>query len=304
MVRHADTLSRVFRPTSRLAFFLSLLGLLTSCAAYSYNLERSRKVFRIANGTDVALPEIVEDLRLARLVFVGELHNRKAHHKWQLAVIRALHEAGVTVAIGLEMFREESQDALDRWVAGELNVEEFRKVYRDNWNSPWPLYKAIFLYARNQKIPMIGLNIPREITRQVARHGFASLTPDQASDLPEVTCSVDETYMEFIRHSFEEHAREGMKLVYFCEAQVVWDTVMASNLLKFLSKNPTSTVVVLTGSVHAWKRAIPEQIRRRSKVTYRVILPEERERLNREEVSLEDADYLWLGRQPPTLRGG
>ncbi|MCK7512360.1 MAG: ChaN family lipoprotein [Desulfobacterales bacterium] len=38
---------------------------------------------------------------------------------------------------------------------------------------------AIFEYARAQRIPMIGLNVPREITRQVARGGFQSLTEAQ-----------------------------------------------------------------------------------------------------------------------------
>jgi uncharacterized iron-regulated protein len=69
---------------------------------------------------------------------------------------------------------------------------------------------------------------------------------------------------------------------------------MALNLLRYLEKNPEMTIVVLAGSGHAWKRGIAEQIRRRSSRTYKVVLPEIPGRLDRNRVSSDDADYLWL----------
>ena len=38
---------------------------------------------------------------------------------------------------------------------------------------------------------------------------------------------------------------------------MVWDTAMAIYALDYLDKNPGSRIVILAGSVHAWKRAIP-----------------------------------------------
>jgi len=184
----------------------------------------------------------------------------------------------------------------------KLSEKDFQRLYYDNWGFSWPLYRDIFLYARKHKIPVIGLNVPREVTRQVARQGFASLTPEQIGELPKVTCNVDAAYMDFIRRSFEAHAHEDMNLTYFCEAQLVWDTAMAWNLLTFLRENPKHTVVVLAGHGHAWKRGIPEQIQRQATVAYRVILPEEPGRLERKDVSLEDTDYLWLIRRILGLR--
>jgi uncharacterized iron-regulated protein len=69
---------------------------------------------------------------------------------------------------------------------------------------------------------------------------------------------------------------------------------MASNLLRYLKDNPTHTVIVLAGSGHAWKRGIPDQIRQQSDFSYRVILPEIPGRLESEEVTLDDTDYLWV----------
>ena len=142
---------------------------------------------------------------------------------------------------------------------------------------------------------MIGLNVPSGITRQVAREGFASLTKKQRGDLPMVTCRVDPEYMAFIRRSLGMHGHGGMDFTKFCEAQLVWDTAMAWSLLRFLDKNPQSTVVVIAGSGHSWKRGIPTQIRSRSKVEYRVILPEIPGRADREHTTIDEADYVWLG---------
>jgi uncharacterized iron-regulated protein len=180
-------------------------------------------------------------------------------------------------------------------VRGELSEQQFQKIYYSNWTYPWPLYKDIFLYARNHEIPMLGLNVPPEITRQVAREGFASLTEKQRGDLPMVSCRVDPEYMAFIRRSLGMHGHGQMDFTNFCEAQLVWDTAMAWNLLRYLDETSKYTVVVLAGSGHAWKRGIPAQVRSRSKASFQVILPEIPGKLEPENVSVHEADYLWLG---------
>jgi len=255
----------------------------------------SERILRVADGKVLSLPEIVEDLIQARLVFVGEFHTYQSHHHAQLETIRALKQADVSVAIGLEMFRRDSQPDLDRWVKGDLSEKEFEKIYYKNWNYPWPLYKDIFLYAREHKIPLVGLNVPPEVTKQVAREGFDSLTPEQRGDLPMVSCRVDPEYMAFIRRSLAMHGHGGLNFTRFCEAQLVWDTAMAWSLLGFLEKNPDATVVVIAGSGHSWKRGIPAQVSSRADVPLKVILPEISGRVDRKHTTLNEADYVWLG---------
>ncbi len=116
---------------------------------------------------------------------MGEHHSNKNHHEAQLDVIRTLKEAGIQVAIGLEMFRSDSQQALDRWIGGDIGEEKFQQIYYDNWNYPWSAYQMIFEYAREEKIPLIGLNVSRDITRQVSQQGFKSLTGAQKGKLSE-----------------------------------------------------------------------------------------------------------------------
>jgi uncharacterized iron-regulated protein len=279
----------------RLPLIVSFLVLLSLPIVLFSHAPVTDRILRVSDGQIVSLPDIVKDLKESQLVFVGEVHTSKSHHKAQLETIRALKEANATVAIGFEMFRRDSQPDLDRWVTGELNEKEFEKIYYKNWNYPWPLYKDIFLYAREHKIPMVGLNVPPEVTRQVAREGFESLTPKQRGDLPMVTCRVDPEYMAFVRRSLGMHGHGGMEFTKFCEAQLVWDTAMAWTLLRFLEKNPKATVAVIAGSGHSWKLGIPAQIRSRSTLPFRVILPEIPGRSERGNISLAEADYVWLG---------
>ena len=269
----------------------SLLALFFFLRGYASTVER---IHRVSDGKLLSLSELTTDLMESRLVFVGEIHTYQRHHHMQLQTIRALKEAGASVAIGLEMFRRDNQANLDRWVAGELSEREFQKIYYKNWNYPWPLYRDIFLYARKYKIPMVGLNVPPEVTRQVAREGFASLSPKQRGDLPMVTCRVDPDYMAFVQRSLGMHGHGGMEFTKFCEAQLVWDTAMAWSLLRYLEKNPDATVVVVAGSGHSWKLGIPAQIRSRSTLPFRVILPEIPGRVDREHIGLNEADYVWL----------
>jgi len=147
------------------ALYVMTCGLLV-CA---HDVERHR-ILRLSDGVEISFNDMLEDLRGVQLVFVGERHNQASHHEAQLAVIRALRDVGISVAVGLEMFR-----------------------------------------------------------------------------------------------------------------------------LSFHKKNPQYAIVVLAGSGHAWKRGIPEQVRRRADISYRVILPEIPEKAESTVVTLEDADYIWLG---------
>jgi len=279
----------------RIAWILLALFLLAVHALYTLRHLPGESLLRIADGERLSFHEVVPDLFQAQLVFVGELHDQPAHHAAQLRVIRAFHEADRPVAVGLEMFRAESQPALDRWAQGALALEEFLPIYYENWNFPWVYYRDILLYAREHGIPLVGLNVPEATVRQVARGGFASLTPEQVGELPPIRCEVDAPYEDFIRRAMGMHAPQGRAFLNFCEAQLVWDTAMAVNLVQFLEENPEHAVVVVAGSGHAWKRGIPDQVRRIRTVATRVIVPRIPRRLERTTIGPGDADYLWEG---------
>ena len=252
------------------------------------------RLHNLQNNKETLLADAISDLRKNRIILVGEHHTNRNHHFGQLNVIQSLNEAGVQVAIGLEMFKSDSQQALDRWVAGNISETEFQKIYYANWNYPWSAYQMIFEYARKEKIPMIGLNVPRDITRQVSRQGFNSLSEEQKGKLADVTCRVDKEYMDYIKKAFGSHGHGGLNFTYFCEAQLVWDSAMAINSLEYLKKNPDTTVILLAGTGHVRKGAVPRQIRLRSEIPHAVILPKTEGIIDEQTVSIKDADYIML----------
>ena len=254
----------------------------------------THRIYDLQNSKEMLMSEVISVLKKNRIILVGEQHTNLDHHFAQLNVVQSLSEAGVRVAIGLEMFRKDSQPALDRWVAGNIGENEFIEIYYDNWNYPWSAYRMIFEYAREEKIPMIGLNVPRDITRQVSQKGFSSLSEDQKGQLANVSCRVDEEYMNYIKKAFSGHGHGKLNFTYFCEAQLVWDTAMAVHAIEYLGKNPDAVVVLLAGAGHVQKGAVPRQIRNRSEIPHAVILPKIEGIIDRKTVSNKDADYIML----------
>lgn len=258
--------------------------------------SEQKKVFRVSDRSEIKFEQMLKDLKSANLIFVGETHDREEHHRLQLDVVKELKESGVLLAVGFEMFTAENQNEIDQWVAGKLPLDDFIKVYYKNWNFPWPLYKDIFLYVRNHKIPSIGLNLPPEITRKVAKSGFSSLSDKEREKLPpEISCNVSEQYMRFIRRAYSIHQHGRRQFMHFCEAQLLWDQVMAHNLVNLLKKNPNRTVIVITGNGHAWKGGIPEQVKKLSKnINYKVLLPAVPGHIEPGNIKPSDADYILL----------
>ena len=258
-------------------------------------LAADMTLWDVAGKAEISLEQAAGEFPSPGIVYVGEFHDNAAHHAGQLAVIQSLDKRKRPIAVGLEMFQHIEQSILDAWVAKALSEEEMRRAFARNWSQDWHLYQDIFLYCRDRSIPMVGLNVPRSITRKVAQNGFESLTPEEIGKLPPIVCRVDQEYEEFLRRVLGSHGSES-DFRRFCEAQLVWDTAMAIYALEYLKSHPERTVVVLCGMIHAWKKAAPEQAtRENAEVEQAVVQPAVKGRWTPGSVSKEDADYLILG---------
>jgi uncharacterized iron-regulated protein len=276
-------------------FWGIFLLLVVSCAAATTTAP-GLSLWDAEAHQKISLKEAAPRLAGAGLVFVGEKHDLLSHHQGQLQVIKTLQATGKPLAVGLEMFQQRHQGVLDRWGAGNIDEKEFVPHFRANWGDNWALYRDLFLYCRSRQIPMVGLNVPKEITSQVAKNGFGSLSREQIGMLPMVTCQVDPEYLELMRSAHGHGGMNPQAFSNFCEAQLVWDTAMAIHSLDYLRKNPERTLVVLAGSVHAWKKGVPAQVRKHDpEIKQLVILPSAPDAFNRDNSSPADCDYLLLG---------
>lgn len=241
-------------------------------------------------GADLA--EVVKNVAGADVIFVGEIHYNAKHHKAQLDIIRSLHGKKLPIAIGLEMFTPEDQQALDDWSSGKLNEESFLPIYARNWSYGWQLYRELFIFARENHIPLLALNIPKAVIAKVMADGPSAL---QESEIPpKISWTLNEAqadYMRIIaRQVFGSNPPDSM-IARFSKAQALRNSGMAWNIAKYRQKHAAAKVVALAGTWHAVKNGVPELLSAHGKLTYKVILPELAE-LNLENATVSDTDYL------------
>jgi uncharacterized iron-regulated protein len=279
----------------RIAAIILLLCALPVLTGVTIGADTRLTLRDLASGQAFSLDDITAQLTARRIILVGEHHTDAKHHRAQLAVIRHLVAAGRPVAVGMEMFRSDSQPYLDAWVAGQLDAQEFKHVYDDNWNFPWDLYRPILDFAREHRLPVIGLNVPRGITRRVAREGFDALSPEERRNLPFVTCDVSDDYRDFIRQAHGAHGHGQMNFDHFCEAQLVWDKSMAHNALQFVNDHPGHTIVVLAGAGHVRRGGIPAQLAKMTPLPPLVILPADDRAHDQTPLDHDDADFVFEG---------
>lgn len=224
-------------------------------------------------GLDTLTPALVS----RRVVYVGEIHDDYAHHKAQLAVIEALYRSGADLAIGMEMFQQPYQSHLDDYIAG--NITESEMLRKTEWYERWVYdyrhYQPILNFARNNGIPVIALNVPRELTGQVSREGMESLTAQERSQLPEDIDYSDQAYTDRLKKVFTQHGEPGDRSFdRFLQIQLLWDEGMAQRAASYLAANPQKQMVVLAGSGHLMHSSgIPNRVKRRQQVTSAVVLP-------------------------------
>jgi uncharacterized iron-regulated protein len=254
---------------------LTLTLVLTASAALA---DAHEVITRISDGKTVAFSEVMARASGSDLVLIGESHDNKSHHEMELAVIRALWDRKLPLAIGLEMMQTDTQRQLDDWTEGRIDERQFRQVFTTNW-SDYDMYRDILLFAREHRVPMIALNVPREIVSKVAHHGFASLTPQEKQGLPEGTsCDINNPSTQLLLKTFRgipSHRGAGQMFTNFCEAQTLRNSGMALNIARYHGRHPDTKIVGLTGIWHAVRNAIPEQLDRSgSKLGCLVLLPE------------------------------
>jgi uncharacterized iron-regulated protein len=233
----------VILPMAALATFLLLFG--------SETARARTLIINTQNQGILSVPEMIDEVKSSDFVFVGESHDNPAHHAAQLEIIRSLRESNGKLAIGLEMFIAGSQRELDEWVAGSIPEDRFISIFNENWQGGyWPLYRPIFLYARDHRIPLVGLNLDRSIVREVARSGSQSLRSGKVPGVRDVTCDASDRYQRYLRDVLRSHGRHA-GYHRFCQAQMLWDAAMAWNLIGFAESNPGHTVVVIAGGGHS-----------------------------------------------------
>lgn len=216
------------------------------------------ELYSAEGGKALPFERMIQEMKPARIIWVGETHNSLPLHELQARVIEALYAQDRSLCVGLEMFPVTAQDVLTKWSLGFMTEEEFVREaqWYVNWNFNWAFYRRVFLFAKENKIPIVALNAPREIITKVRMSGWDALSDAEKTVVPKLDLAHPE-HRQLIRAVFEgmdiPAAMRGAGLDMMFEglyrAQSAWDHVMGGNAAKSAVREGRK-MVVLIGSGH------------------------------------------------------
>ncbi|MDF0554120.1 ChaN family lipoprotein [Kamptonema sp. UHCC 0994] len=216
--------------------------------------------------------EILQQLAAANIVYLGETHDSLEDHQAQLKIITELYWQNGKVAIALEMFQRPFQSAIDQYLAGKITEAELieQSQYNQRWGFPWEYYAPILRFAKENKLPVLALNTPTEVTRKVAREGLENLTAEEREYIPPASeiRTDNAEYRQIMLEIYQQHASGGLGssagFDRFFLAQNLWDETMAETVAQFVIAKPDYQVVVLAGKGHiVYNYGIPSRVARR-----------------------------------------
>ena len=219
-----------------------------------------------------AATALLDDMAQRNVVLLGETHDEMDHHRWQLQTLAALHARRPDMVIGFEMFPRRVQPVLDRWVAGELTVAEFldQAEWESNWNMPAELYLPLFQFARINRIPLLALNIERQLSRAISEKGWDAVAEAEREGVGRPAPPV-EAYREQLFAVYREHPplrgrgskpkKNDSAFRFFVESQTAWDRAMAEALARrALAGRPLVAGVMGSGHLR-FGHGVPHQLR-------------------------------------------
>lgn len=262
-----------------------------------------------AVGKSLDFAEIMDKVSFSRVIYVGETHVDQADHLLQYRVLKALHEKHGELAIGMEMFNRSSQPALDSYIAGEIDERQFLKDsnYFKNWGYDYRFYRDILQFARRHSLPVIALNLDKDIVSKTFKNGGIFALPEEIQqNLPQDRDLSMPGYRDRLAQVFGSHSGpyfDNGNVGHFLQAQALWDETMAETIASYLRGNAGKKMVVIAGSGHVVKEnAIPPRVSGRLSVSQSVLM-----NVRQNELAPDEADYVFFSapvKEPPSPKLG
>jgi len=275
-------------------------------------LKRAKEgeIVHVPTGIKVTKAQLLDMIADSRAIYVGETHDNVRAHQIQLEIIKGLAERFPgKVAVGMEVFQRPYQEVMDHWSRGELSEREFlkRSGWYSNWGMDYGYYRPILEYIREGHIPLLALNAPADLVKEVGRRGLDGLSKVWQNKLPNMDLS-DSQHRKLVEAFYQAHPpTSAQSFEAFYQVYVLWDETMAETVANYLAteEGRHKKVVVLAGGNHIrYGLGIPRRAFRRLPLAYTIVLPMEvsipedkKDRLmdvNLPDIPLAPADFYWM----------
>lgn len=197
---------------------------------------------------------LLEALAEADAVFLGEQHTDETSHRVQLAIYEELlARRQQRVVLALEMFERDTQDALDAYLAGEIDEETWLSQARP-WNNYATAYRPLVETARRNGVPVMAANFPRSLLMRIAREGIQvlqDLPEEQRRYVPDPLLPQRDAYWRRVDNAMRGHGRAMRSGDRLHSTQSLWDNSMADTAAKALEQHPEHSVLFVNGDFHS-----------------------------------------------------
>lgn len=219
-------------------------------------------------GRTLTTKDILPRLAAARVVLLGEAHDNRAHHDWQLQTLAALAGARSAIVVAFEMLPRRVQPGLDAWIAGELDERAFLEAvdWGRSWSLPAELYLPLFRFARANRLPAVALNVDRDLVARVGDAGWAAVPAGEREGIGD-PAPPSAAYRAWLAEVYGDHAPDDgapldpTALGRFTDAQLLWDRAFAEGIAAALERRPDALVVGIIGGGHLQHRwGVPHQL--------------------------------------------
>ncbi|MBO1224920.1 MAG: ChaN family lipoprotein [Candidatus Scalindua sediminis] len=264
-------------------------------------------IVHVATGEKITFSQLADSLDGARIVYVGEIHSNMESHDVQMQVLKEFYKRyGDNIAIGMEMFKRPHQDVLDKWTVGEISEKDLLSStdWWHEWGFDYNLYKDILDFTRDNKIPVVALNITRGFQKIISENGLEGLSKEERESLPEIDTE-DFYHRRYLERIMKGHGDTDMSDAFerFYLVQCVWEDVMADSISRYLSspEGKDKKLLVFIGGGHIiYHFGVPKRVFRRNHLPYRTIAtyelrdlkPEDEHPLFAKDIPLQPADYV------------
>ncbi|MCJ7772230.1 MAG: ChaN family lipoprotein [Desulfobacterales bacterium] len=246
-------------------------------------------------GSPISYKTLIAELNRVQLIYVGEKHTDPVHHEIQLNIIKNIFKLNQNIFVGMEMFDRSYQSVLDQWAAGNLDRKTFLKKthWYANWEMDYQLYSNILDYIKENKIKLIGLNIPFHIPPKIATGGISSLSNTEKQYLPIDIDTSNSGHRQYVKKIFDLHHVKGMDdFENFYATQCVWEDTMA----EAIARNVTDgKMIIIAGNGHIIQKfGIPDRAYKRTGASFRTLFLSP----VGNETDRSFADYIWITPSP------
>lgn len=123
---------------------------------------------------------LLQKLEKSRVIYLGDFHPLDQSQRSHLRILKNL-KLDQPLVLGLECFWSKDQKIIEAFMRGKLSESQFlKKIKWDQfWGFKWENYRPIMSWAKENKVPLVGLNGPSK-----KKLGDSLVTRDQwAADL-------------------------------------------------------------------------------------------------------------------------